>query len=165
MVRKIEKKIKDGKGTLIGNSGEYFVVAELLKQGIIAALAPRNAPAFDILATNGDKTVKIRVKTKSEQFDIWQWNIKKDGTIFKYLTNENDFTILVNLTKETKDQEYYIIPTHVLNKWLKDEFVKWVSTPGKRKPQRDPKNSKRHLNYPRFEEKLKEYKNWQLLWS
>jgi hypothetical protein len=39
------------KESLIGNAGEYYVVAELLKRGVIAALAPRNAPAFDILAT------------------------------------------------------------------------------------------------------------------
>jgi len=36
--------MKEGKGTLVGNSGEYFVVAELLKQGIVATLTPRNAP-------------------------------------------------------------------------------------------------------------------------
>ncbi|MDX1411893.1 MAG: hypothetical protein R3351_07020, partial [Nitrospirales bacterium] len=65
-------KIKAGFGALIGNAGEHYVMAELLKRGYIAALAPRNAPGFDILATNGDKTVKIRVKTKSEQYDVWQ---------------------------------------------------------------------------------------------
>ena len=41
-------KIKSGEGTLIGNAGEYYVVAKLLRQGKIAALAPRNTPAFDI---------------------------------------------------------------------------------------------------------------------
>jgi hypothetical protein len=46
-------RIKAGEGVLIGNAGEYYVVAELLKRGIIAALAPRNAPSFDILATKG----------------------------------------------------------------------------------------------------------------
>jgi Holliday junction resolvase-like predicted endonuclease len=75
-------RIKSGEGTLIGNAGEYFVVAELLKQGVIAALAPRNAPAFDILATNQDKTVRIRVKTKTEEYDVWQWSAKKMGASF-----------------------------------------------------------------------------------
>ena len=165
MTNIIKKNIKEGKGTLIGNSGEYFIVAELLKQGIIAALAPRNAPAFDILATNGNKTIRIRVKTKSEQYTDWQWNIKKDGTIFKFLTEKDDFTVLVNLAKETKDQDYYIIPTKILNKWLMDDFNEWVSTPGKKKQQRNRDNPKRHLRYPKFEEKLKDYKNnWETLW-
>lgn len=85
------------------------MVAELLKQGIIATLAPRNTPAFDILATNGNKTVKIRVKTKSEQFTVWQWNIKKNGAIFNLLGENDDFTVLLNLTKETKNQDYYVM--------------------------------------------------------
>lgn len=72
-------KIKAGLGALIGNAGEYYVMAELLKRDIIAALAPRNAPGFDILATKGVKTVRIRVKTKSENYDIWQYSAKKDG--------------------------------------------------------------------------------------
>ena len=41
-------KIKSGEGTLIGNVGEYYVVAKLLRQSKIAALAPRNTPAFDL---------------------------------------------------------------------------------------------------------------------
>ena len=50
-------RIKSGEGTLIGNAGEFYVAAELLKRGVIAALAPRNAPTFDILATKGKKMV------------------------------------------------------------------------------------------------------------
>ena len=46
-------KIKSGEGTLIGNAGEYYVVAELLRQGKIAALAPRN------LAFNGKKAARV----------------------------------------------------------------------------------------------------------
>ena len=105
-------RIKSGEGTLIGNAGEYFVTAELLKRGIIAALAPRNSPAFDILATNPEKTVRIRVKTKSEEYDAWQWVAKKDGAIFRHLQPKEDFTILVNLTDDTKNMEYLVLPTH-----------------------------------------------------
>jgi len=61
-------KIKAGEGGLIGNAGEFYVMAELLKRGVIAGLTPRNARAFDILATKDNKTVKIRVKTKSQEF-------------------------------------------------------------------------------------------------
>ena len=43
-------RIKAGEGTLIGNAGEFYVAAELLKRGIIAALAPRNAHSLDIVA-------------------------------------------------------------------------------------------------------------------
>ncbi len=96
-------RIKAGEGSLIGNAGEYYVVAELLKRGIVAALAPRNAPSFDILATRGNRTVKIRVKTKSQEYSVWQWAVKKDGSIFRNLSKDGDFTVLVDLAMATKD--------------------------------------------------------------
>ncbi len=70
-------RIKKGEGTLIGNAGEFYVAAELLKRGVIAALAPRNAPAFDMLATKGSKTVRVRVKTKSTEYTDWQWMVQE----------------------------------------------------------------------------------------
>ena len=159
-------KIKAGQGTLIGNAGEYYVVAELLKRGIIAALAPRNAPAFDILATKGEKTVRIRVKTKSEEYDVWQWSAKKDGTIFRELSEQNDFSILVNLTMNHREMFYIVIPTHLLNKWFIEEFKKWVETPGKGGRQRDPANPKRNLSYNKNKQILQKYlNNWDILWQ
>ena len=74
--RKPTGRIKAGEGVLIGNAGEYYVIAELLKRGVVAALTPRNTPAFDVLATKGNRTVRIRVKTKSAQYSIWQWQVK-----------------------------------------------------------------------------------------
>ena len=159
-------RIKSGEGTLIGNAGEYFVVAELLKRRVIAALAPRNAPAFDILATNLEKNVRIRVKTKTGGYDVWQWMVKKDGSIFRYLQSEDDFTVLVNLTDETEDMEYFIIPTFLLNDWLVADFKKWLSTPGKNGRPRAPDNPKRNLEYTKSTDKLEPYRNkWDILWG
>ena len=159
-------KIKSGLGTLIGNAGEYYVMAELLKRDWIAALAPRNAPDFDILVTNGEKTVKVRVKTKSEKYDIWQWSIKKDGKIFRNITNLEDFSILVNLTLDHKEMDYFIMPTHILNKILEDDFTEWVSTPGKGGRPHSPNNKKRHLPHLRYQEQLAMYENkWDILWE
>lgn len=159
-------RIKSGEGTLIGNAGEFYVAAELLKRGVIAALAPRNAPAFDILATRGLKTVRVRVKTKSAEYTDWQWVVKKDGAIFRDLASKNDFTVLVDLTRETKDLSFFVVPTSVLNRWLVADFEQWVSTPGKNGRPHDPSNKKRHLNQPRFAERLATYlHNWESLWQ
>ena len=159
-------RIKSGEGTLIGNAGEYFVTAELLKRGIIAAMAPRNSPAFDILATNRTKTVRIRVKTKSSIYKDWQWVTKKDGDIFRFIQKTEDFTVLVNLTPETKDMEYFIVPTHILNQWLCDDFDTWIATPGKKGQPHAADNKKRNLTFPRYIDKLTVYKdNWKLLWE
>ncbi len=159
-------KIKDGLGSLIGNAGEHYVMAELLKRCVIAALAPRNALAFDILATNPEKTIRIRVKTKSEEISDWQWSIKKDGTIFRYLQEEGDFTIMVDLAEDVKNMRYFIIPTKDLNSWLISDFQEWLETPGKNNKQRSKDNPKRNLSYQKWKNKLESYEsNWNILWK
>jgi len=159
-------KIKEGLGTLIGNAGEHLVMAELLKRGIIAALAPRNSPAFDILATNHKKTVNIRVKTKSGEIDAWQWSIKKNGKVFNYLKKEDDFSVLVDLTSDIKDTDFFIIPTYEIDKWMTDDFNNWVHTPGKKGQQRNPDNKKRTLLASKISAQLGGYKNnWDILWK
>ena len=159
-------KVKSGQGTLVGNAGEYYVMAELLKRGVIAALAPRNAPAFDILATMDKRTVRIRVKTKSEEYTDWQWMAKKDGRIFTHLDDEGDFSVLVNLAAELGDMEYYVVPTHTLNEWLLDLFCTWLDSPGKNGRPHSPDNRKRNLNENQSAEKLSAYRgNWNILWE
>ena len=159
-------KIKAGFGTLIGNAGEYYVVGELLKRDVIAALAPRNAPGFDILATKGNKTVKIRVKTKSEKYDIWQYSAKKDGSIFRDLSDKNDFTVLVHLATDHREMAFFIVPTKIINRWLVKDFDKWLRTPGKKGKPHSPGSPKRNLPYSEYEKPLKKYsENWDILWQ
>ena len=156
-------RIKAGEGSLVGNAGEHYVMAELLKRGVIAALAPRNVPGFDILATRGDQTVRIRVKTKSEDYDAWQWNAKEDGSIFRNLSKKNDFTVMVNLTQDTRDLRFYVMPTIILDRWLKKDFKQWVKTPGAKGQKRDERNKKRNILFSRYKTRLNE--DWQILWK
>jgi len=159
-------RIKAGEGALIGNAGEYYVVAELLKRGIFEALAPRNAPSFDILATRDNRTVKIRVKTKSQEYPIWQYSGKKDGSIFCDLSKEGDFTVLVDLAMETINLKFYVVPTCRINEWLKKDFEEWVSTPGKNNRPHDPENKKRNLSQGKYARELSECLNkWEKLWE
>ena len=158
-------RIKSGEGTLIGNAGEYYVVAELLKRGIVASLAPRNAPGFDVLATRGHFTTRIRVKTKSEQYDIWQWSAKPDGTIFRDLLGHSDFTVLVNLTDETCNLEFFVVPTHIIHEWLVTRFTTWLNTPGKNGRPHSATNRKRHRSYSKHADELRGYRSaWASLW-
>ena len=159
-------RIKAGEGALIGNAGEYYVVAELLKRGIVAALAPRNAPSFDILATRNNRTVKVRVKTKSQEYPIWQYSVKKDGSIFRDLSKDGDFTVLVDLAMETKNLKFYVVQTYQINEWLKKDFKEWVSTPGKKNQPHNPANKKRNLSQEKYARELSKCLNkWEKLWE
>jgi hypothetical protein len=165
MALKKPGKIKSGLGTLIGNAGEYYVMAELLKRGVVAGLMPRNAPAFDIITTKGERTARIRVKTKSAQYDHWRWVAKKDGTLFKELSSTCDFTVLVDLAVETKDMDFFVVPTTTVEKWLKEDFERWVRTPGTKGQQRDPDNKVRAFSQKEHAEQLGPYRNaWDSLW-
>jgi hypothetical protein len=159
-------RIKAGEGSLIGNAGEFYVVAELLKRGTIAALAPRNTPVFDILATRKDRTVRIRVKTKSEEYPEWQWVVKKDGAIFRSLSDDSDFTVLVNLAMDNKELRFYVVPTMTVDRWLKEDFEEWLRTPGKFGRAHSTTNKKRHLNEDKHAHDLSQsLGRWDLLWS
>jgi len=160
-------KIKSGQGSLIGNSGEHHVIAELLQQGVIAAMTPRNSPSFDIFAAKGKRTVRIRVKTKSEQYDHFQWNIKKDGKIFRQISRDNDFVVMVNLKTKLKRPDFFIVPTYIINKWLTVGFNRWLKTPGKNKRPHSSTNMQRHLSYKDFQDTLDEQylDNWKSLWQ
>jgi len=148
-------KIKEGKGTIIGNAGEYLVVGELLKRGVIAAPAPRNNPGFDVLATNGINSLNIRVKTKTEASDSWVWVCKKDGTIFKNLSDKSDFTVLVDLKDTRASPEYYIILTVELDRELRAIFKRWLESPPKRgiKPH-NPNNKMRRIGASEYQKKF-----------
>ncbi len=162
----MEGRIKAGQGSLIGNSGEHYVVAELLKRGIVAALAPRNTPSVDILASKGTQMVRVRVKTKSEEYDDWQWVVKQDGTIFRDIGKTADFTILVNLTEKTKNLQFYIVPTAQVDTWLREDHDRWVKTPGRGGRRHDSTNTKRHLNINKRGEDLKPFLDkWGIVWK
>jgi hypothetical protein len=47
-----------------------------------------------VLAIKGKKTVRIRVKTKSCDNTGWHYVTKKDGSIFRDLSEEDDYTVL-----------------------------------------------------------------------
>ncbi len=154
--------IKDGKGTPIGNAGEYLVVGELLKRDVIAALAPRNNPGFDVLVTNGIKSLNIRVKTKTPAANSWVWNIKKDGTLFANLRAELDFTIAVDLKDKQTSPDYYVIPTTELDTELKRIFELWLNSTPKRGKPHNPANRMRRIGDSEYQRKW--LSQWKAAW-
>jgi hypothetical protein len=157
-------EIKKGRGALIGNAGEYAVMSELLRRGWIAALAPRNAPDFDIMATDREVDVRIPVKTKSAHYEAWQWMSKNDGTAIRHLGYPNDFFVLLDLRPETTRNDYYILPTETLSKILNDDFEVWKATPGVRGRPHDPAKKHRGLSVRKHKTQLEQYREaWHLL--
>jgi hypothetical protein len=127
-----------------GNAGEFFVLAELTRRGWTAALTARNNRAYDILAKRGDEFAAIRVKTKTSAFSLFQWNAKPNGDIFLEMTEQRDFCALVDIPEEGDSSPvYYIVPTPIIDGWLREDFNTWVATPGAKGQQRAADNKRR----------------------
>ena len=138
------KRTKSGMNSVMkGNTGEFYVLAELSRRGWTAAQTARNTRAFDILARKDTHQVGIRVKTKTSDARVFQWNAKDNGEIFPDI-GDKDFTILVDIPASPAEfPQFYILRTEILDGWLKEDFIVWKTTPGKIKQQRDPKNKRR----------------------
>lgn len=152
-------RIKRGEGGMIGNAGEYAVVSELLKRGIIAGLTPRNTPAFDVMATIDHHAFFLRVKTKTEETRGWQWNANPHtGEIFTNVQPEGDMVVLVDLGDKPPINRYYVVPTQKIETWMKADYDQWVAAPSKdpNKPH-DPNNRRRIMNFVEYAERLRPF--------
>ena len=145
--RQVSAMARQIAAAFIGNSGEFFVLAELTRRGWTAAPTARNNRAYDILASRGDVFARIRVKTKARPFTLFQWNAKRNGDIFLDMTAKRDFCVLVDIPEGgSAGPVYYVVPTTQIEKLLRHDFRTWVTTPGAKGQQR-AENNKRRIIY------------------
>src|SRR2546428_8604216 len=125
-VRRGRAMTREVPSAFAGNAGEFFVLAELTRRGWTAALTARNNRAYDILAKRGDAFAAVRVKTKTSITTVFQWNAKAGGEIFLELSVQREFCTLVDVPENDSHPTYYVVPTTVIDKWLRDDFNAWV---------------------------------------
>src|ERR1039457_4680329 len=79
--------------TILGAAGEHYVMCQLLRGGMIAALAPTGVPNTDIVVTDqiGDRRCAIQVKTRREKGSDGGWHMKPKHEEF---SSPNSFTAL-----------------------------------------------------------------------
>jgi len=140
-------RVKSGHGTLLGNAGEHYVLAELLRRNVVAGLTPRNAPGIDILGRAGTKSLRIRVKTKSDEASSWVWVAKTQsaqGVIFPEvgLNDPDDLIALVDIPK-SEAQEVYWFHTNIIDSVLKRNHQNWLNQPGRNGKKHNPSKMRR----------------------
>jgi len=122
-----------GRAVLVGDAGEYYVIAEILQQGAVAGLTARNSPNYDAFATDGVRTVNLRIKTKSRDSRDWQWTMNEKHEVYSTV-GRNDFTILVSLRKVPTGPTFYVLPTRVLVRRLRDGHLRNLKRWGGKRP-------------------------------
>lgn len=111
----------------IGNSGEYFVAAELERHGFSVAVPMSNTELFDILAFNRDthKQFAIQVKTHHGKEKEWTLGPKND-----HIKDDNIVYIFVTLNGMDVP-EYHIVPSKIVAEDISTGYQKWLNTPGR----------------------------------
>ena len=112
---------------LVGTAGEYYVCAELCRQGILAVLTPKNNPLFDVVATatDGSRSVTIQVKTRSIHNKLG-WKLGMNiATADKA---KGQFIVLVNLHEKLLPGFYVYTPEDFAVK-VQSVYEKYISTP------------------------------------
>lgn len=147
--------MKKSSNILTGVSGEYFVAAELSRRGCIASITLRNTRGIDVLCSNEDasKQVSIQVKTTKESNRAWLLDKKAEAFI-----SSSHFYVFVMLNKKNVKPDFFIVPSKIVAKFVKESHRKWLK--GKSKTGKTRKDS----SMRKFQDTEGKYLNrWDLL--
>ena len=112
---------------LTGVAGEYFVAAELSRQGYIASISLRNTRGIDILATNQDGSRSITIQCKTNQSGQRNWMLNKKSESF---FAKDHFYVFVALKKLATRPSFHVVPSKIVADHIKYYHRKWLRTPG-----------------------------------
>jgi hypothetical protein len=113
----------------IGNSGEYCIAAILSANGYTTTITLGRAEKYDILAVNqkNGKVIKIQVKTGwYRKNSVWRLGEKCEA-IFA----DDFYYAFVNLNELKEPIEYWLVPSELVAKTIKESHKIWLSLPGK----------------------------------
>lgn len=124
--------------TLLGAAGEHHVMAELLRRGYIAALAPQGVPNADIVVTDieGARLCSIQVKTRRDIGADGGWHMKAKH---EHVRGERLFYCFVDFGRTTDDRPtVLVLPSMRVADALVASHRQWLAMPGKNgQPHRD----------------------------
>ena len=150
-----------------GDASQFFVAGELCRRGYIAVVTLGNCPNTDILCSdhNSQKFIHIQVKTYVPGTKTCSIGIKSEKDY-----GENFIWIFggIPTPSSTFNFEYYIIPSKILSKNIKESHKIWVDTPGKNHRPHDGLTKFRTLILPPGKHfngwDISEYKNnWSII--
>lgn len=145
MAKKKHKKGGVSATSLTGAAGEHFVMSELLRRGMIAALAPAGVPNCDIVVTDdiGDRLCAVQVKTRLGKGSDRGWHMSKkhEGLISPTL-----FYCFVDFAQGSNIPPFtYVVPAAVVAQTLSECHQAWLDQPGAKGQKRNDSDFRRFL--------------------
>jgi hypothetical protein len=149
---KTDVRVFDKKGnalisssTTLGAAGEHYVMCQLLRRGLIAALAPAGVPNADIIVTDeiGDRLCAIQVKARVDKGADGGWHMKAKH---ESIVSETLFYAFVDFGKDlTSPPVSFIVPSATVAEVIRHSHQLWLSTPGQHGQQRKDGELRRFL--------------------
>jgi hypothetical protein len=156
--------------TILGAAGEHYVMCQLLRRQMIAALAPVGVPNADIVVTDhiGDRLCAIQVKARREVGSDGGWHMKPKH---EELVSPSLFYCFVDFRAALTEQpKCWVVPSAVVATALRETHQAWLAAPGRNgKPHKDSDVRRLLPHYPIMGERYpvgwldRYYEAWSLL--
>ena len=102
----------------VAYAGENYVAAEIHRRGGYAVTFSGNMKGIDLLASDANHDRKIDIQVKTKTAGAWQTRIRTDTRRAKP-DDVKSFWILVDLHKDGRVPDYYIVPTW----WMVNDII------------------------------------------
>src|SRR5690348_16138373 len=112
--------------TILGAAGEHYVMCQLLRREMIAALAPAGVPNADIVVTDqlGDRLFAVQVKVRRERGSDGGWHMKRKH---EDIASPNLFYCFVDFGRDlSENTRTWILPSEVVAKALRLTHQRWL---------------------------------------
>ena len=131
---------------ITGAAGEHFVMAELLRRGLVAAKAPEGVPNFDIVITDidGERLAAIQVKTRRDfKSGDKGWHMKAKH---ENMSSKSMFYVFVDVGKDDTSQvSFFVIPSKIVADICRRSHECWLETPSSKGTERGKTDMRRLL--------------------
>jgi hypothetical protein len=151
---------------LRGHSSQFFVAGELCRRGVVAVVTMGNCPNTDILCSDldGKKFAHVQVKTFVPGIRTCPVGEKAEKNY-----GPNFFWVLGGIPAAESDDDFvfYVIPSPVMSRETRKEYLDWLRTPGRNGQKHQPCSTRNaplppHINSTGWD--IAEYKNrWDLI--
>lgn len=117
--------------SLFGAAGEHYVMSQLLRRGLIAALAPVGVPTADIVITDdaGERACALQVKTRREIGSDGGWHMKAKH---ENIRGASLFYVFLSFPKDQlRLPQAFVIPSAGVANALYMAHRAWLARPGR----------------------------------
>ena len=135
--------------TILGAAAEHYVMCQLLRRNMIAALAPAGVPDADIVVSDrlGSSLAAVQVKARRDIGSDGGWHMKKKH---EDISRPLLFYCFVDFGKNLADApQCWVVPSAKVATTVAEMHQAWLSRPGKKGQARNNSDFRRlRPHYP-----------------